>query len=212
MLSRQKTTKKNGEEQRRERRRGEAKPKRKSKRKIVQRISLFLFYYQIPRSQPSLHRHSSFSPSSLADFGAVTGYAVGQSEAEPSRERRGLVEFYYACAGYSVYMSRNEGSVDEKGDKPELPACLGFEFVAYRRTPAAGTASASAHVHSREDCDIRQPRTHKPTHAVGDDFLNRFTRNANLVASGVAKNMRRVGNYMKETIDDILFPCRKRPK
>ncbi|XP_021301170.1 uncharacterized protein LOC110429443 isoform X3 [Herrania umbratica] len=155
----------------------------------------------------------------------VTGYAVGQSEAEPSRERRGLVEFYYACAGYSVYMSRNEGSVDEKGDKPELPACLGFEFVAYRRTPAAGTASASAHVHSREDiisinfqqlnaedCDIRQPRTHKPTHAVGDDFLNRFTRNANLVASGVAKNMRRVGNYMKETIDDILFPCRKRPK
>ncbi|EOX90918.1 Ferulic acid 5-hydroxylase 1, putative [Theobroma cacao] len=133
-----------------------------------------------------------------------TSYAVGQSEAETSRERRGLVGFHYACAGYSVYMSRNEGSVDKEEDKPELPACLGFEFVAYRRTPAAGPASASAHVHrsgdlmsfnfqqlNAEDRDIRQPRTHKPTHAVGDDFLH---RNANLVASGVAKNMRRVGN------------------
>lgn len=40
----------------------------------------------------------------------------------------------------------------------------------------------------------------------------RFTRNANLVASGVAKNMRRVGNYVKEGVEDIMYPYRKRPK
>ncbi|KAK6237375.1 hypothetical protein QUC31_002844 [Theobroma cacao] len=142
----------------------------------------FLYYSSTIKSQDRNPRCIGI-PRSLPQG---TSYAVGQSEAETSRERRGLVGFHYACAGYSVYMSRNEGSVDKEEDKPELPACLGFEFVAYRRTPAAGPASASAHVHRRgdlmsfnfqqlnaEDRDIRQPRTHKPTHAVGDDFLHR---------------------------------------
>jgi hypothetical protein len=40
----------------------------------------------------------------------------------------------------------------------------------------------------------------------------RYTRNANLVASGVARNMRRVGNYVKDSVDDILYPYRRRPK
>jgi hypothetical protein len=48
-------------------------------------------------------------------------------------------------------------------------------------------------------------------------FLNfmpkcRFTRNANLVALGVARNMRRVGNSIKETFEDIVYPYRKPPK
>ncbi|EOX90917.1 Uncharacterized protein TCM_000255 [Theobroma cacao] len=126
-------------------------------------------------------------------------------------KRRGhaLNDFRYACAGCSVYVSRNKGSVDRGGDSPELPGCAGIQVGGRREIPRAATASAPVHVHSREDRDICQPPTHKPTHAVGDDFLNRF---ANLVASGVARNMRRVGNYMKETVDDILFTNRKRPK
>lgn len=40
----------------------------------------------------------------------------------------------------------------------------------------------------------------------------RFWRNAGLVASGVAANLNKVGNYVKETVDDILYPYRKRPK
>lgn len=40
----------------------------------------------------------------------------------------------------------------------------------------------------------------------------RFTRSAGLVASGVAKNANKVGNHIKETIDDILYPYRKRSK
>lgn len=43
-------------------------------------------------------------------------------------------------------------------------------------------------------------------------FNNRFTRNANIVASGVAKNVRKVGNQIKESVDDILYPYRRRPK
>lgn len=40
----------------------------------------------------------------------------------------------------------------------------------------------------------------------------RFKRNAALVASGVAKNVNRVCIHIKETMDDILYPYRRRPK
>ncbi|OMO84575.1 hypothetical protein COLO4_21965 [Corchorus olitorius] len=42
-----------------------------------------------------------------------------------------------------------------------------------RKSTTADTASAPAHVHSREDPEIRKPQTQKPTHAEGDDFLSR---------------------------------------
>ncbi|KAK9285200.1 hypothetical protein L1049_024388 [Liquidambar formosana] len=70
-----------------------------------------------------------------------------------------------------------------------------------------------APVHNKEDGrGSPPPRTQKPAHSVGDEFLSRFTRNANLVASGVAKNMVKVGHYVKNSVDDILFPYRRRPK
>ena len=48
-----------------------------------------------------------------------------------------------------------------------------------------------------------QPRRYiPPNHAT--EFLNRFQRNAGLVASGVAKNLNRVGNYVKDLLNDIL--------
>ncbi|RRT53483.1 hypothetical protein B296_00044979 [Ensete ventricosum] len=40
----------------------------------------------------------------------------------------------------------------------------------------------------------------------------RFGRNAGVVASGVAKNLNKVGNYIKDNIDDIFYPYRKPPK
>lgn len=43
-------------------------------------------------------------------------------------------------------------------------------------------------------------------------ILCRFSRNANVVAMGVAKNLRRVGNNIKDRLDDILYPHRRRPK
>ncbi|RWW00656.1 hypothetical protein BHE74_00021330 [Ensete ventricosum] len=37
-------------------------------------------------------------------------------------------------------------------------------------------------------------------------------KNAGVVASGVARNLNKVGNHIKENIDDILYPYRKPPK
>uniref|UniRef100_A0A0E0AEB2 DUF8204 domain-containing protein n=1 Tax=Oryza glumipatula TaxID=40148 RepID=A0A0E0AEB2_9ORYZ len=37
-------------------------------------------------------------------------------------------------------------------------------------------------------------------------------RNAGLVANGVARNLNKVGAYIKDTMDDIMYPYRKRPK
>ncbi|KAJ0550133.1 hypothetical protein HanHA300_Chr07g0241941 [Helianthus annuus] len=57
-----------------------------------------------------------------------------------------------------------------------------------------------------------QPRVNRPAQSASDDFFSRFTRNANIVASGVAKNVRKVGNQIKESVDDIMYPYRRRPK
>lgn len=157
----------------------------------------------------------------------VPGYIVGQTEMEASKEDRGLSDFSYGCVGYSVYLDRigKEPVTDNKqGAKPELPVCVGLEILVDRRVstdePASAPAPAPAptptptHIHNREEegRELPQPRRHRPAHSVGDDFLSRFTRNANLVALGVARNMRRVGNSIKETFEDIVYPYRKPPK
>ncbi|KAK4585228.1 hypothetical protein RGQ29_022762 [Quercus rubra] len=147
----------------------------------------------------------------------VPGYIVGQTETEASKEGRDLTDFNYGCVGYSVYLDRigKDRVADNQGAKAELPVCVGLEILVDRRLSAdeSAPASAPAHIHNREDGrELPQPRRHRPAHSVGDDFLNRFTRNANLVASGVARNVHRVGNSIKETLDDVLYPYRKRPK
>ncbi|XP_030974611.1 uncharacterized protein LOC115994547 isoform X3 [Quercus lobata] len=148
---------------------------------------------------------------------AVPGYIVGQTETEASKEGRDLTDFNYGCVGYSVYLDRigKDRVADNQGAKAEMPVCVGLEILVDRRLSAdePAPASAPAHIHNREDGrELPQPRRHRPAHSVGDDFLSRFTRNANLVASGVARNVRRVGNSIKETLDDVLYPYRKRPK
>lgn len=40
----------------------------------------------------------------------------------------------------------------------------------------------------------------------------RFKRSAGLVASGVAKNLNKTASYIKENIQDILYPDRRPPK
>uniref|UniRef100_A0A5B6ZZK5 DUF8204 domain-containing protein n=1 Tax=Davidia involucrata TaxID=16924 RepID=A0A5B6ZZK5_DAVIN len=140
----------------------------------------------------------------------VPRYIVGESEVEASKEGRSLTDFKYACVGYSVYPDGKDPSTDRE-TQTELPVCVGIEVLVDKRV---GTAdSIPAHVHNREDGHgFPQPRTHKPAHSIGDEFLSRFSRNASLVAMGVAKNMCKVGNHIKATLDDILYPYRKRPK
>lgn len=151
----------------------------------------------------------------------VPSYLVGESEVEASKEGRSLTDFRYACVGYSVYLESKDASNDGQKPRPELPICSGIELLVDKKPVADhAPAPASAHAHTREDDgqqknqEIPQPQPYKPTQPTGfgEEFYAKFTRNANLVAAGVAKNVRKVGNHIKDSIDDILYPYRRRPK
>lgn len=146
----------------------------------------------------------------------VPRYIVGESEKEASKEGRSLTDFRYACVGYSVYLDQKSRSTDAQEAQTELPVCVGLEVLVDKRPTSAdaapGHAHAHAHAHARNREDghkLPQPRSNKPTNAAGDEFLTRFTRNANLVAMGVAKNLRKIGNRIKEGVDEIFY---RRPK
>ncbi|CAL9021808.1 unnamed protein product [Prunus brigantina] len=142
----------------------------------------------------------------------VPSYIVGETELEASKADRSLTDFKYACVGYSVFLDRKDSPSDQQNKQAELPFCVGLE-VLYDKKPA-GHAQADAPAHKIEENvrPIPQPRSYRPPHSTGDEYLNRFKRNAILVASGVAKNVNRVGNYIKQSVDDILYPYRRRPK
>ncbi|KAI3841540.1 hypothetical protein MKW92_008946 [Papaver armeniacum] len=118
-----------------------------------------------------------------------------------------------------------------QGKRSELPFCIGIELLVDKR-PAAATATAGqapghapghvpgrapahapAHARKTEDGQpLSQPQPSKPPQPAAEEFLPRFTRNANIVASGVVKNVYRVGNYIKANVDDMMYPYRRRPK
>ncbi|KAK4733356.1 hypothetical protein R3W88_007617 [Solanum pinnatisectum] len=135
-------------------------------------------------------------------------YIIGKSEMQASKEGRNLTDFRYACIGYSVYLDQKARSADGKGVQTELPVCAGLEVLVDRKVSSA--EAAPGHARKREEGHgVSQPRSHKPTHSTGNEFLIRFTRNANLVALGVAKNLQKVENRIKEGVDDIFY---RRPK
>ncbi|CAN1225978.1 hypothetical protein LINPERPRIM_LOCUS2600 [Linum perenne] len=132
---------------------------------------------------------------------------VGKTEPQPTEEKS---SFYYGCAGYSVYV-KDDRPADKKESKPQLPVCLGLELLVNRKQIPVANTTSPAPIHHRQvifccfedERESRPPQTSKPT---------QFTRNANLVASGVTRNMKRVGNQIKDTADDIFFPYKRRPK
>lgn len=143
----------------------------------------------------------------------VPRYYVGESEMEASKEGRSLADFRYGCVGYSVYSDFKNQNADSPDTQKELPVCVGIEVLVDRKVTNANSAPTHSHAHNKDNHAIPQPRLNRPTpQSTSDDFFSRFTRNANVVASGVAKNVRKVGNQIKETVDDILYPYRRRPK
>lgn len=141
----------------------------------------------------------------------VPSYIVGESEVEASKEGRSLSDFKYACVGYSVFLDNKNNPIEQQKNQAELPFCVGIELLVDKRPSTSD--NVPVHAHNREDAPVfSQPRAHKPAHSMGDEFLSRFTRNAGLVASGVARNMQRICNHVKESLDDILYPYRRRPK
>ncbi|KAL5855968.1 hypothetical protein ACOSQ3_005798 [Xanthoceras sorbifolium] len=144
----------------------------------------------------------------------VPRYIVGETELEASKEGRNLKNFKYGCVGYSVYVDK-DSSTEQLDKQAELPFCVGLEVLLDRRPSTAD--HVPAHVHNKEESHaLPQPRTYKPAPTPtpvqfpGDEYLNRFKRNAGLVASGVAKNVNKVGIYIKETVEDILYPYRRK--
>ncbi|CAL5040877.1 unnamed protein product [Urochloa decumbens] len=136
----------------------------------------------------------------------VSERMIGEIEQEAIQEGRNLSDFKYACVGYSVYLDDKETSMGarEKKSHAKLPVCLGVELLADRRAPVKKAPS-----HNKKEAP--QPHRYKPGHA-GDGFLTKFQRNAGLVANGVAKNLNKVGTYIKDTVGDMMYPDRKRPK
>ncbi|GMY05670.1 hypothetical protein FCV25MIE_00909 [Fagus crenata] len=166
----------------------------------------------------SLQRSKSKNPTCVGfsrTLHQVPSYIVGETELEASKEGRSLTDFKYACVGYSVNLDKDSSS-DQQNKQAELPFCVGLEVLLDRR-PADHThspAPAPANGHKSEE-DGRtlpqpQPRPYRPPVTAGDEYLNRFKRNATLVASGVARNLNRVCIYVKESFDDILYPYRRR--
>ncbi|KAF7136071.1 hypothetical protein RHSIM_Rhsim08G0035500 [Rhododendron simsii] len=156
-------------------------------------------------------------PPSIRLASAVPRHIVGETELDASREGRSLVEFKYACVGYSVYSNGKDPSVDGQQTQAELPICVGLEALVGKKASAPDSVPAHVHVHNKEDSHgfpqpQPQPRTHQPARFQGDEFMSKFSRNAGLVAMGVAKNLYRVGNSIKGRIDGILYPYRSRPK
>ncbi|XP_078445820.1 altered inheritance of mitochondria protein [Wolffia australiana] len=139
----------------------------------------------------------------------VPGYIVGESELEASKEGRNLSDFKYSCVGYSVFMDSNNGESDKGEHKAELPFCVGIELLVDRRVSAPDHTPVHA---SNRDDSIHQQQPQKSPHSIGEEFLSRFSRNAGLVASGVSRNLQRAAHYVKDNLDDILYPDRRRPK
>ncbi|XP_057456490.1 uncharacterized protein LOC130747537 [Lotus japonicus] len=134
--------------------------------------------------------------------------AVGKIELKAYREGLSLANFKYACIGYSVYLDKKDSSADLQDKTSKLPYCVGIEAVFNQRPSTSTVGHAPAPVHKAEEHNhvTPQPPSYKPPipNITGEEFLNRFQRNASLVAAGVAKNLNRVGHYVKETLGDML--------
>ncbi|KAK9942743.1 hypothetical protein M0R45_008392 [Rubus argutus] len=133
----------------------------------------------------------------------VPSYVVGETELEASKADRSLTDFKYGCVGYSVFLDRKDSS-NPQNKQAELPFCVGLEVLYDKRPPGQVHSPSPAHKSEDGVRPIPQPRSYKP-HSTGDEYLTRFKRNAGLVASGVARNLNRVGNHIKQSVDNILF-------
>ncbi|KAK9942752.1 hypothetical protein M0R45_008401 [Rubus argutus] len=110
---------------------------------------------------------------------------------------------YPTCVGF--YRTLNQVPSYVVGEnRAELPFCVGLEVLYDKRPPGQVHSPSPAHKSEDGVQPIPQPRSYKP-HSTGDEYLTRFKRNAGLVRSGVARNLNRVGNHIKQSVDNILF-------
>ncbi|URE46535.1 hypothetical protein MUK42_03485 [Musa troglodytarum] len=136
-------------------------------------------------------------------------FIMGESEMKATQDGHDLSDFKYACIGYSIFMDNNDNSTDKQEHRAQLPFCAGIELLVEKRVSITDHVAAPV---PKEDATARSPsRPHQPGQSSAE-LLSRFRRNAGVVASGVAKNLNKVGNHIKDNIDDIFYPYRKPPK
>ncbi|WOL05665.1 hypothetical protein Cni_G14394 [Canna indica] len=147
----------------------------------------------------------------------VPSYIVGESEIEADKEGRSLSDFKYVCVGYSVFLNNKDGSTEDQDNQAKLPFCAGLELLVDKRTSAAhvprtSAESVSTQSHNTEEAPTRvQPVEAKPAQPSKNSFFNKFSRSAEIVAFGVARNLVRVGYSIKNNFEDIVYD-RRRPK
>ncbi|KAG2636367.1 uncharacterized protein LOC120661343 isoform X1 [Panicum virgatum] len=147
----------------------------------------------------------------------VPNYVVDEPKEEAMAQGHDLRQFRYGCAGYSMYVDNRDGQGAESEGKTLLPYCRGLELLADSRLVEKKPSTAElapAHVSNDAAATARshQQGQQRPAHLARQEFLGRFKRSAGLVASGVAKNLNKTANYIKENIQDIVYPDRRPPK
>ncbi|XP_028765676.1 uncharacterized protein LOC114723639 isoform X2 [Neltuma alba] len=150
----------------------------------------------------------------------VPSSVVGETELEATKKGRNLTDFKYACVGHSVYIDNKSSSADPQDKTAILPFCLGLEVLLDKAPSSAAAGHVQAPAQKNDEHGNAQPqpqpqlqpRRYKPPSPTKEEYFNRFLRNADLVASGVVRNLYRVGSYVKDTVDDILSPYRRGPK
>ncbi|XP_062199615.1 uncharacterized protein LOC133902052 [Phragmites australis] len=145
----------------------------------------------------------------------VPSYVVDEPKEEAMAQGHDLRQFRYGCAGYSMFVDNRDGQGGESEGKTLLPYCRGIELLVDSRLVErkSSTAEQAPTYVSKDDAT----RSHKqgqqrPGDLARQEFLGRFKRSAGLVASGVAKNLNKTANYIKEYIEDIVYPDRRPPK
>ncbi|CAH8320298.1 unnamed protein product [Eruca vesicaria subsp. sativa] len=167
-------------------------------------------YYSSTLKSKDKHPRCVGIPRSLPQ---VPGYVVGQSEAEASKEGRTLTNFTMRRAASSNTSSVPTPIQNRNGTINPLSHSPAYYITCYMLI---------IFLYTLDSLDLPQHQNHRPTpnrtptpataKNTENGFVTRFTRNANLVASGVMKNLKRVGNFVKDHFDDSLDGYRKPPK
>ncbi|THU61282.1 hypothetical protein C4D60_Mb07t21660 [Musa balbisiana] len=139
----------------------------------------------------------------------VPSSIVGESEMEADKEGRSLSDFRYVCVGHSVFLNNKENTTENQENQAKLPFCVGLELLVDRKTSAA--EHVPTHLHNKEVPIHSHREEAKTVHSPQKNFFSKFSRSAGLVASGVVKNLVRVGYSIKNNFEDILYD-RRRPK
>ncbi|KAK8700056.1 hypothetical protein V6N13_018461 [Hibiscus sabdariffa] len=114
------------------------------------------------------------------------------------------------CAGLEVLLDRTAASNDHVPANMHKNKVLDWSWSSSRSRDDGikfgdPESSWEQFVVWKDSHALPQPRTQRSTTSTGDEFYNRFKRSAGLVATGVVKNANKIGNRIKETLDDIMY-------